>query len=165
MSDEEFDDTDEPDLEDVLDDDLDDSDDLLVADDVDGGDIVDIDDLEVDPDVLAVAAVDTPIAVLVEEAVTPTDEDDDDDDIVEIEEELHPDDVEVPLDTILQERIASSGLDDDEEDEELESDDRGESPTKIVPRRAGEFLCSSCFLVLPRNQLGDESRSLCRDCV
>jgi Domain of unknown function (DUF4193) len=34
-----------------------------------------------------------------------------------------------------------------------------------VPRRPGEFLCSSCFLVLPRNQLADKERMLCRDCA
>ena len=57
-----------------------------------------------------------------------------------------------------------SGLD-DEEDDEAEPDDRGEGGTKIVPRRPGEFLCSSCFLVLPRNQLADVAKLLCRDCV
>ena len=73
---------------------------------------------------------------------------------------VHPT-VYVPL---LRERTAAAGLE-DEEDEEAEPDDRGEGGTKIVPRRPGEFLCSSCFLVLPRNQLADEAQMLCRDCV
>ena len=83
--------------------------------------------------------------------------------IVDLEEELHPDDVEEALDVVLRERTAKAGLEDEEEDEE--PDDRGEGATRIVPRRPGEFLCSSCFLVLPRHQLADEQRMLCRDCA
>jgi hypothetical protein len=64
----------------------------------------------------------------------------------------------------LRERTAAAGLE-DEDDEEAEPDDRGEGGTKIVPRKPGEFLCTSCFLVLPRNQLADEAQMLCRDCV
>ena len=74
--------------------------------------------------------------------------DEEDDDVVDLDEELHPDDVEEPLDVVLRERTAAAGLE-DEEDEEDEPDDRGEGSTRIVPRRPGEFLCSSCFLVLP----------------
>ena len=88
--------------------------------------------------------------------------------VLDLDEELHPDDVEAPLDALLQERTASATLEDEEEEveeEEAEVDERGEVPTKIVPRRPGEFLCSSCFLVLPRNQLADEKRMLCRDCA
>ncbi|HEY5165143.1 MAG TPA: DUF4193 family protein, partial [Acidimicrobiia bacterium] len=89
-------------------------------------------------------------------------------DVLELDEELHPDDVEAPLDALLQERTASATLEDEEEEveeEEADTDERGEGPTKIVPRRPGEFLCASCFLVLPRNQLADEERMLCRDCA
>ena len=94
--------------------------------------------------------------------------DEEDEDVLDLDEELHPDDVEAPLDALLQERTASATLEDEEEEveeEEAEVDERGEVPTKIVPRRPGEFLCSSCFLVLPRNQLADEKRMLCRDCA
>ena len=76
--------------------------------------------------------------------------------------------MDTSLDALLQERTASATLEDEEEDveeEEVELDERGEGPTKIMPRRADEFLCSSCFLVLPRSQLADESRMLCRDCA
>ncbi|MFM8971238.1 MAG: DUF4193 family protein, partial [Actinomycetota bacterium] len=47
----------------------------------------------------------------------------------------------------------------------LEVDEPAETGTKIVPRRENEFLCKSCFLVLPRHQLADEERMFCRDCV
>jgi len=98
-----------------------------------------------------------------------TDEEDEesaeeDDDIVDLDEELHPDDVEEALDVVLRERTAKVGLEDEEEDED-EPDDRGEGGTRIVPRRDNEFLCKSCFLVLPRHQLADEERMLCRDCA
>ena len=51
---------------------------------------------------------------------------------------------------LLQERTASATLEDDEdeleEDEADDGDDRADGPTRIVPRRADEFLCQSCFL-------------------
>ena len=158
MSDDEFED--EPDIEDE---DLDD--DLIVEDDVDVDDVLDDDVIDDDDDVVA-AIPDDPAAIVEVPVATPIVEesDDEDDDVVDLDEELHPDDVEEALDVVLRERTAAAGLE-DEEDEEAEPDDRGEGGTKIVPRRPGEFLCSSCFLVLPRNQLGDEAQMLCRDCV
>jgi hypothetical protein len=157
MSDDEFED--EPDIDDE---DLDD--DLIVEDDVDVDDVLD-DDVIDDDDVVA-AIPDDPAAIVEVPVATPIVEesDDEDDDVVDLDEELHPDDVEEALDVVLRERTAAAGLE-DEEDEEAEPDDRGEGGTKIVPRRPGEFLCSSCFLVLPRNQLADEAQMLCRDCV
>src|SRR6266480_6272763 len=89
-------------------------------------------------------------------------------DVVDLDEELHPDDVEEPLDVLLQERTASATLEDEEEEaeeEEPDVDERGDGPARIVPRRPGEFLCASCFLVLPRSQLADSKRMLCRDCA
>jgi hypothetical protein len=86
-----------------------------------------------------------------------------DDDIVDLDEELHPDDVEEALDVVLRERTAAAGLDDEEDDED--EPEQGEGGTKIVPRRENEFLCKSCFLVLPRHQLADEKRMICRDCA
>ena len=161
MSDDEFDD--EPDIDDE---DLDD-DDLTDDDDVD---VVDVEDDVLDDDLIeddVVAAIpDDPAAIVEVPVATPIVEetDEEDDDVVDLDEELHPDDVEEALDVVLRERTAAAGLE-DEEDEEAEPDDRGEGGTKIVPRRPGEFLCSSCFLVLPRNQLADEAQMLCRDCV
>jgi hypothetical protein len=164
MADEPVDD-DEPQLADaeIDDEDLDDDLDEDVIDDdletLDLGDEVAVDaplDAIVDPDAEAPAA-----------AVPATKSDDDEEDGLDLDEESHPDDVEVPLDALLKERTASAKLEDEEEDLEDEEPDAdpGEGPTKIMPRRPGEFLCTSCFLVLPRNQLADEARMLCRDCV
>lgn len=141
-------------LDEVLDEELDE--DLVLDDDLEV-------EIEVDP------LLDDSIATPKPASTLPTDEDDDEDtDSLDLDEELHPDDVETPLDTILQERTASATLEDDEdelEDEDGDGDDRSDGPTRIVPRRPGEFLCSSCFLVLPRHQLADEDRMLCRDCA
>jgi hypothetical protein len=35
---------------------------------------------------------------------------------------------------------------------------------EVVPRRAAEFVCRSCFLVRTRAQLVDEAALVCRDC-
>jgi hypothetical protein len=159
MSDEEFDDEPEIDEEDLdADFEVEDVDDVDDADDV-------LDDDLIEDDVVA-AIPDDPAAIIEVPVATPIVEEteEEDDDVVDLDEELHPDDVEEALDVVLRERTAAAGLE-DEEDDEAEPDDRGEGGTKIVPRRPGEFLCSSCFLVLPRNQLADEARMLCRDCV
>ncbi len=103
-----------------------------------------------------------------ETARTKRSDDDDEDEVVDLDEELHPDDVETPLDALLQEKTASAKMEDDEEEleeEEPESAELGDGPSRIVPRRASEFHCSSCFLLLPRSQLADEERMLCRDCA
>lgn len=152
MSDEDFEDEpvlDEEDLdEDVLDEDI-------AADD----DLVD-DDLVDDADEDIVVVVPVPGAVVEPEVPA----EDEEDDVVDLDEELHPDDVEEALDVVLRERTVAQGLEEDEEEDD-EPDDRGEAGTKIVPRRDNEFLCKSCFLVLPRHQLADEKRMICRDCA
>jgi hypothetical protein len=153
MSDDDFEDEpaiDEDDLEeDVLEEDLADDDELLDDDLVD----------EIDAETIAVVAVP---GVLVAPAEPAPEEEDDD--VVDLDEELHPDDVEEALDVVLRERTVAQGLEEDEEEDD-EPDDRGEAGTKIVPRRDNEFLCKSCFLVLPRHQLADEKRMICRDCA
>jgi hypothetical protein len=131
-------------------------------------------DVLADDDVDLTDELDTELVVLDEglpradtEVVEP-EEEDEDEDVLDLEEELHPDDVEAPLDALLQERTASATLEDEEEeldDEEEDLEERGDATAKIIPRRPGEFLCSSCFLVLPRSQLADEARMLCRDCA
>ncbi len=169
MSDDEFDDDDaaEPDAETLDDGDLDE--DALDEDDDD-----DLDDLAIDEELVDGAVVEGAVVVAVEGAVEPVVEapvvggEDDEEEGLDLDEELHPDDVEAPLDALLQEKTAAQTLEDDEEEleeEEPEGDERGEGPTKIVPRRADEFVCRSCFLVLPRHQLADEGRMLCRDCA
>ena len=147
----------------------------LDVEDVDEVEDVDLEDdlvleddtaLEID-DKAAVVEGDEPVAEAPATARKATGEEEDED-VLDLDEELHPDDVEAPLDALLQERTASAKLEDEEEEleeEEPDTDERGDGQTKIVPRRPGEFLCSSCFLVLPRNQLADEERMLCRDCV
>ena len=70
--------------------------------------------------------------------------------------------------TIATGGTASSTLEDEEEeveDDDVDVDERGEGSTRIVPRRPGEFLCQSCFLVLPRHMLAYEARMLCQYCV
>lgn len=167
MSDDEFEDDDVELDEDALDEESLEQDDALNEDleladddaDVELDENADTDDTDA-----AAAPVETPVPA--DKAVREADEEEED--VLDLDEELHPDDVEAPLDTLLQERTASATLEDEEEEveeEEPDVDERGEVPTKIVPRRPGEFLCSSCFLVLPRNQLADEKRMLCRDCA
>lgn len=152
MSDDDFEDEptlDEEDLdEDVLEDDLVEDDDLLDDDLVE----------EIDDDVIVV-----PVPGALVEPAEPVVEDDEDD-VVDLDEELHPDDVEEALDVVLRERTVAQGLEEEDEEDE-EPDERGETGTKIVPRRENEFLCKSCFLVLPRHQLADEKRMICRDCA
>ena len=162
MSDEEFED-DEPELdeEDIAEDDLVEDD---LVEDVDDVDLLD-DELEVSPEVpVPVVTDDTATAV-----VTPATEDEDDEEgAVDLDEELHPDDVEEPLDVLLKERTASATLEDDEEEleeEEADGDDRADGPARIVPRRPDEFLCQSCFLLLPLRRLADPERQFCDDCA
>src|SRR6478672_6729141 len=136
----------------VLDDDDDDLDDDLVVDDADA-EVVDV-DAPADPAV--------PVAVAGSD-----EESEEDDENLDLEEELHPDDVEEPLDVLLAERTAAERMDEDEaelEDEDLEPDDPREGGGKIVPRRDDEFLCRSCFLVKPLSQLAKGEKDLCRDC-
>jgi hypothetical protein len=159
MSEEEYED-DEPELDD---DDL--AEDDIAEDDIDDDSDDDIDllddDLEVNPEV--------PVAVVTDATGTETAEDEDDEEgVVDLDEELHPDDVEEPLDVLLQERTASATLEDDEEEleeDEGDGDDRADGPTRIVPRRPDEFLCQSCFLLLPLRRLADPQRQYCDDCA
>ena len=135
-------DLDDEDLEVVLDDDL--ADDDLPADAED--DLGDDDEEE--------APIEEPRAKVTD------DEEEDDDDLVD------PDDVEADLDTILKDRIAAA--EEEEDDEETEPTDaaaRAGESGKIAPRRPGEFVCQSCFLVKSPAQLADAKAQLCVDCV
>jgi hypothetical protein len=161
MSDEVFEEEDAPELEeDALDEEDLDVEDPLV-DDADDVDLLD-DDL-----VDAIPEVEVPVAVVTDDPVV-AEEEDDEEGVVDLDEELHPDDVEAPLDTLLQERTASATLEDDEEEleeEEGDGDDRADGPARIVPRRPDEFLCQSCFLLLPLRRLADPARQYCDDCA
>lgn len=146
------------DEEDLVDDDL---------EDLDGDD--DLEELALDGEIDAdVVADDETVALVVEVPAPAKGEAEDDEDVLDLDEELHPDDVEAPLDALLQEKTAAATMDDEEdelEEEEAEIDERTDGPARIVPRRPGEFLCKSCFLVLPRNLLADEDKMYCRDCA
>jgi len=158
MSDDEFEDEPELDEEELDEDALEeDFDEELVDDDLDDELEADVDEEELVP--LAGAVVE----VIVEPGAATETEEEEEDDVVDLDEELHPDDVEEALDVVLRERTVAAGL--EGEDDEDEPDEPGEGGTKIVPRRENEFLCRSCFLVLPRHQLADESRMICRDCA
>jgi hypothetical protein len=159
MADDEVLDDDEPELEEEVD---------LVDDDLD----IDVDvvaDVEVDDDLLAE---EDPLDVVAEPVVAtaaPVEEtvEEEDDDVVDLEEELHPDDVEEPLDVLLHERTKADRLEEeanDLEDEDLEPDEKGDVSARVVPRRDDEFLCRSCFLVKPLSQLARGEKDLCRDC-
>src|SRR5262249_12439548 len=106
-------------------------------------------------------------AVVTDDTATETAEDEEDD-VLDLDEELHPDDVEEPLDVLLQERTASATLEDDEEeleDEEIDVDDRGAGSTRIGPRRSGGCLCQPCFLVLPLRRLAEKDGQYCDACA
>jgi Domain of unknown function (DUF4193) len=155
MSDDEFED--EPDLDEE---DLDEE--VVIEEEFDDALLEDEDEVD-DPLVDVEGVVIPPVVGLVTVPVEPVVEDEEDDDVVDLDEELHPDDVEEALDVVLRERTVAAGLEGDDEDDE--PDEPGEGGTKIVPRRENEFLCRSCFLVLPRHQLADEKRMICRDCA
>lgn len=161
MSDEQLDaDPIEDDDEDL---DLDDEDDLDLDDDVDVDTLDDEDVDDEDEDEEEEEEDGSPVAAPERRARTARR--DDDEEAIDLDEELHPDDVEEPLDVVLRERTASP---DEEEEEEEDDGDEGADATggrRITPRSEDEFLCQSCFLVLPRNQLADEEAQLCRDCV
>lgn len=152
MSDDEKVEDEELEIEDEESDDTD-----LVLDDVD---VLDP-DIEVDID----AIVADPAVEVVKAAGDESDEDEDDENL-DLEEELHPDDVEEPLDVLLAERTAAERIDEEEADleDEDEPDNPAEGTGKIVPRRDDEFLCRSCFLVKPLSQLAKGEKDLCRDC-
>ena len=132
----------------------------LVLDDVDALDP----DIDVDIDAIIAEPAAEPVEPV--KAAGEESDDDEDDENLDLEEELHPDDVEEPLDVLLAERTAAERI--DEEEADLEDDDEPDNPAegtgKIVPRRDDEFLCRSCFLVKPLSQLAKGEKDLCRDC-
>lgn len=90
-------------------------------------------------------------------------EEEDDDD----EDDDEEDDVEADLDTILKDRIAAPPDEGEDEDEVVpaESEERGDGTGRIQPRKPGEFVCQSCFLVKHPSQLADPDNRFCADCV
>ncbi len=72
----------------------------------------------------------------------------------EDEDLLAPDDVEADLDTILKDRLVAAAEEGEDEDEEVETDDRGSETDRLQPKRADETLCKTCFLLVRRNAPG-----------
>ena len=143
---------------------------LETDDDLEGDEIEDDLDEEADPlidsvlddDLLAVEGVDdNPADISTDDDL----DDDDDQTVVVLEDELHPDDVEASLDILLKEKTTSDRPEDEDlEDAESEAD-RVEGTNKVKPRGDDEFLCDSCFLVLPLSQLAAGQKERCRDCA
>lgn len=143
---------------------------LDTDDELDGEEIEDDLDDEADPlvdsvlddDLLAVEGVDdNPADISTDDDL----DDDDDQTVVVLEDELHPDDVEASLDILLKEKTTSDRPEDEDlEDAESEAD-RVEGTNKVKPRGDDEFLCDSCFLVLPLSQLAPGQKERCRDCA
>jgi hypothetical protein len=144
------------------------------------GDVEDLDpediDEELDPDLIDDAIGDDETEELAEGGTASTDDDDDDaesvdvegedeDVVVALDDETHPDDVEASLDVLLKERTTSDRPEDEEPEDADDDAQRGEGDTKIKPRGADEFLCTSCFLVLPMSQLAAGESDRCRDCA
>jgi hypothetical protein len=156
MSEDEFEDEPELDEEDL-------DEEVVIEEEFDDALLEDSEEVE-DPLVDVEGVVIPPVVGLVPVPAEPVAEEEEDDDVVDLDEELHPDDVEEALDVVLRERTVAAGLEGEDDDDEPD-EPGGEGGTKIVPRRENEFLCRSCFLVLPRHQLADEKRMICRDCA
>jgi hypothetical protein len=157
IADEEFEDetldADEIDEEEILDE-ADDDDPEFEAD----GDLVvvvvddAVDEVPVDEVVAAVAAPAEPAP----KGRKKRDEEEDDDD------EADPDDVEADLDKILKDRIAAN--EDEDEDEELEEQAPrtvGETADGVQPKKANEFMCTGCFLLVNAAQFGPPGQLEC----
>jgi hypothetical protein len=141
--------------DDEIDPDLVADDDDLVTDDLVADELTDDDDIAPVDDVIPGVVAEPAPAKVTKPASDDEDEDDD---------ELDPDDVEEDLDQILKDRIAAAP--DDEEDEEVpDTEDRSEPGGRVQPKRPGEFVCQSCFLVKHPSQLADAEHMLCADCV
>jgi hypothetical protein len=142
---------DEEDLEalggDLDEEELVDDDDVIDADALDGDDV--LDDAVIVDDDAEVVPEETP------KARKKRDEEEDD------EEELDPDDVEADLDRILKDRIAAT--EDEEDDEELEQAPRTtvEAVDGVLPKKANEFTCTGCFLLVNPGQFGPPDAMEC----
>jgi hypothetical protein len=84
------------------------------------------------------------------------------DDIVEDDEDVvDPDDVEADLEQILRDRIAAADDDDDEDEVEVVDPRAAEAPDGVTPKKANEFVCTGCFLLVNRGQFGPADKMVC----
>jgi hypothetical protein len=153
--DEEFEDetldVEEIDEEEILDE-ADDEDGAFVAE----GDLAVVDDAVEDVAVVVDDAVVAAPAEATPKARKKRDEEEEDDD------EADPDDVEADLDKILKDRIAAN--EDDDEDEELEEQAPrtvAETADGVQPKKANEFMCTGCFLLVNAAQFGPPDHLEC----
>ena len=79
----------------------------------------------------------------------------DDDDVVD------PDDVEADLDAILKDRIAAPEDEPDEDEVEVVDTRAPETPDGVTPKKANEFTCTGCFLLVNRGQFGPADAMTC----
>ena len=133
---------------------------LDVADDEDADFVAEGDLAVVDDDAVEAVVVDDAVVAAPAEAAPKArkkrDEEEEDDD------EADPDDVEADLDKILKDRIAAN--EDDDEDEELEEQAPrtvGETADGVQPKKANEFMCTGCFLLVNAAQFGPADHLEC----
>lgn len=141
------------DLDDEIDDDVLGDDDVpFDADD----DVVDVEDVDGVDDVAVVVDDDE-----TEDEPAPRGRKKGDDDESDDDDELDPDDVEADLQSILDARIAAEP--DEEDEEELEVDPRAgaEVVDGVAPKRANEFMCNGCFLLVSPAQFGKADQPRC----
>src|SRR4051812_3560345 len=160
------------------------ADDDVIDDDFEGGIEADLDvDVDVDVDeldeedleVVVGDDVDDPVLADEEEVLVadPAVEVDDepaprgrkkaagDDEVEDDDEVADPDDVEADLDAILKVRIAAADDDDDEDEAEVVDKNAPEAPDGVTPKKANEFVCTGCFLLVNRGQFGPAENMTC----
>jgi hypothetical protein len=114
--------------------------------------------LVVDDDALPVAPdeeVDDEPAPRGRKKATGDEEVEDDDEVVD------PDDVEADLDAILKDRIAAPEDEPDEDEVEVVDTRAAETPDGVTPKKAHEFTCTGCFLLVNRGQFGPPDAMTC----
>lgn len=84
-----------------------------------------------------------------------------DDDESEEEDDEDPDDVEEDLDTILKDRIASGDDLEDEDEDEVPDPRDPDTADGVTAKRAGEFTCHGCFMIVHPRQFGRKGRLAC----
>jgi hypothetical protein len=84
-----------------------------------------------------------------------------DDEVEDDDEVADPDDVEADLDAILKVRIAAADDDEDEDEAEVVDKNAPEAPDGVTPKKANEFVCTGCFLLVNRGQFGPADNMTC----
>ena len=84
-----------------------------------------------------------------------------DDEVEDDDEVADPDDVEADLDAILKVRIAAADDEDDEDEAEVVDKNAPEAPDGVTPKKANEFVCTGCFLLVNRGQFGPADNMTC----